>query len=104
MFPVPWLVCRAFGVRVLSWASAATLQAVISVSADMLPLPGGMGVSEGLFLTLFEPVFGELVLPAMVLSRGVEFYCRVLLSAVFTAAAALTLGRRAARTEGGTGL
>ncbi|MEI3192647.1 MAG: hypothetical protein V8S22_00990 [Lachnospiraceae bacterium] len=39
------------------------LQAVISVSVDMLPLPGGVGVSEGLFMTMFEPVFGEKLLP-----------------------------------------
>ena len=38
------------------------LQAVISVSVDMLPLPGGMGISETLFLTIFSPVFGGLLL------------------------------------------
>ena len=35
------------------------LQAVISVSVDMLPLPGGMGISEGLFMVIFKKVFGE---------------------------------------------
>ncbi len=51
------------------------LQAVISVSVDMLPLPGGMGISETLFLKIFPPVFGStLLLPAMVLSRGLGYY------------------------------
>ena len=35
------------------------LQAGISVSVDMLPLPGGMGISEGLFMVIFKKVFGE---------------------------------------------
>ena len=50
------------------------LQAVISVAVDMLPLPGGVGVSEGLFMTMFEPVFGEKLLPGMLLSRGISYY------------------------------
>ena len=36
------------------------LQAVISVSVDMLPLPGGMGISETLYMVMFVPVFGPL--------------------------------------------
>ncbi len=55
------------------------LQAVISVSVDMLPLPGGMGISETLFLKIFRPVFGStLLLPAMVLSRGLGYYGELL--------------------------
>ncbi len=97
LFTVPWLVYRAFGLAGQSWADIALAQAVISVAADMLPLPGGMGVTEALFLTVFAPVFGELALPAMVLSRGADFYCRLLISAAFTAVAFLVLGRRKGR-------
>ena len=93
LFTVPWLVCRGFGLTGCRWGDVALTQAMITVAADMLPLPGGMGVTEGLFLTAFGPVLGELVLPAMVLSRGTDFYCRLLLSAAFTAVAALVLGR-----------
>ena len=99
LFTVPWLVYRGFGLTGHGWADLAMTQAMIAVAADMLPLPGGMGVTEGLFLTVFEPAFGALVLPAMVLSRGVEFYCRLLLSAAFTAVAAVVLGRHADRDE-----
>lgn len=93
LFTVPWLVYRAFGLTGLRWVDIALTQAVISVAADMLPLPGGMGITEALFPTVFAPVFGELVVPAMVLSRGVDFYCRLLLSAAFTLVAFLVLGR-----------
>lgn len=53
----------------------------------MLPLPGGMGISEALFLRSFAPVFGTLLLPAMVLSRGLGYYSELFISAIFTAAA-----------------
>ncbi len=97
LFTVPWLVCRAIGLTGMRWTDIAGLQAAISVAADMLPLPGGLGVTEGLFLTAFEPVFGALVLPAMVLSRGTDFYCRLFISAAFTLAAALVLGKHRKR-------
>ena len=62
-----------------------TLQGMISVASDMLPLPGGMGASENLFLTIFSPVFGEeLVLSGMVISRGISYYTQLLISAVMT--------------------
>ena len=70
------------------------LQAVISVSVDMLPLPGGMGISEKLFSIIFRTVFGAaLLLPGMILSRGLSYYTELLLSAVMTVIGHLTLGR-----------
>ena len=70
------------------------LQSVISVSVDMLPLPGGMGISEKLFSMIFEPVFGSaLLIPGMILSRGLGYYTELLISAIFTIVANFTIGR-----------
>ena len=92
LFLVTWFTYRAFALSQQPLSVVTTLQAMISVAADMLPLPGGMGVSENLFLTLFEPVFGpDLVLPAMVISRGISYYTQLLLSAVMTLAASFLL-------------
>ncbi len=101
LFTVPWLVYRSFGLTGYSWGQIALLQAAINLAVDMLPLPGGMGVTEALFLTAFEAVFGALTLPGMVLSRGLDFYCRLLLSAAFTAVAAALLGRYRKNDERG---
>ena len=46
-----------------------------------------------LFLTIFKPVFGTLLLPGMVLSRGLGYYGELLISAIFTVAAQLTIGQ-----------
>ena len=51
----------------------------------MLPLPGGMGVSEGLFAQMYRGIFGEvLVVPAMLLSRWVSFYSLLIISGIVT--------------------
>ncbi len=94
LFAVTYFVYRAFSLTGTSALAVITLQAIISVSVDMLPLPGGMGISETLFLAIFPPVFKELLLPGMVLSRGLGYYSELLISAVFTLAAVVIFGSR----------
>ena len=84
LFAVTYMVYLAFGLSGTDRKDVVLLQAVISVSVDMLPLPGGMGISESLFLKIFVPVFASLTLPAMVLSRGLGYYSQLLISALFT--------------------
>ena len=94
LFAVTWFVYQAFGLHGTRFWEILFLQAVISVSVDMLPLPGGMGISETLFLNIFSPVFGGLLLPGMVLSRGLGYYGELLISAAFTVVAQLTIGKK----------
>lgn len=85
MFAVTYFVYRAFSLNSMNFFEILFLQAVISVSVDMLPLPGGMGISEGLFLVIFRKVFGEaLLIPGLILSRGLGYYSELFLSAAFT--------------------
>ena len=99
LFAATWFVYLAFGLSGTSFWDVVFLQAVISVSVDMLPLPGGMGISETLFLHIFRPVFGSLLLPGMVLSRGLVYYGELLISAVFTVVAQLTIGNDRMREQ-----
>ena len=94
LFAVTWFVYQAFGLHGTGFWEILFLQAVISVSVDMLPLPGGMGIRETLFLNIFSPVFGGLLLPGMVLSRGLGYYGELLISAAFTVVAQLTIGKK----------
>ena len=85
LFVVAWFTYRAFHLSGESFVTIVLLQAMIAVAVDMLPLPGGMGISENLFLALFEPVFGAvLVLPGMVICRGISYYTQLMVSAVMT--------------------
>ncbi|MDO4339633.1 MAG: lysylphosphatidylglycerol synthase transmembrane domain-containing protein [Eubacteriales bacterium] len=94
LFTVTYWTYRALGLHGAGIGTITVLQSVISVSVDMLPLPGGMGISETLYLLMFRPVFGELLLPSMVLSRGIAYYGQLLISAVMTCAAHFIIGRK----------
>lgn len=96
LFAVTWVVYLAFGLSGTPIWDVVLLQAVISVSVDMLPLPGGMGISEALFLRIFPSVFQGMLLPGMILSRSLGYYSQLLISALFTIVAQLyyTLKRR----------
>ena len=95
LFLVTWFTYKAFHLTGDSLVTIVLLQGMISVAVDMLPLPGGMGISENLFLTMFLPVFGtELVLPGMVISRGISYYTQLLISAVMTAAASFIIRKK----------
>lgn len=85
MFSVTYLVYRSFSLKGTGYPIIVMLQALISVCADMLPLPGGMGISESLFLSFFDQIFGEeYLLPGLLLSRGLSYYSELLLTAVLT--------------------
>lgn len=91
LFAVTWLIYRSFGLRGTSIWRIISFQTIISLSVDMLPLPGGIGASEASFMVMFDRIFGEeLVLPGMLLSRGISYYLLVLVSGAVTFCAHLT--------------
>lgn len=95
LFFVTSLTYLAFGQSGESLFDLLLLQAMISVSVDMLPLPGGMGISEGLFLGIFRPIFGEeLTIPAMLVSRGISYYGQLIISALLTVYANFRIGSK----------
>lgn len=94
LFLITYLVLLSFGLRHIDVIEVVVLQAMISVAVDMLPLPGGMGISEHLFQMIFLPVCGSaLTTPVMIVSRGISFYTQLLISAVFTAVAYFVIFR-----------
>lgn len=94
LFIVTYFVYKSFGISGEKMYNVIMLQAVISVSVDMLPLPGGMGISENLFLIIFKPIFTKgFLLPGMLLSRGIAYYVQLLFSAAVTLYTHLTIGR-----------
>ncbi len=94
LFAVTYVVMRSFGITGTGLITAIVLQAMISMGTDLLPLPGGMGASETMFMWIFPAVCGsELTLPVLLVSRGISYYGQLLLSAVFTGMAAFLIGR-----------
>lgn len=93
LFLVTYVVYRSFRLNSLSAVTVTLLQAAISVSVDMLPLPGGMGISERLFLQIFSPIFGStaLTLSGMLVSRGISYYMLIVISGIVTCITHLTV-------------
>lgn len=86
MFLVPYFIFLACGLK--GGAETALkimlLQSIVSICADMLPLPGGVYANEKCYIIIMEPVMtGMFVLPSMLLSRGISFYFLILLCMAF---------------------
>lgn len=99
-FFITYLIYLSFSMEGIDAGTITVLQGMISVSVDMLPLPGGMGISENLFLQIFRPICGkQYVLPVMIVSRGISYYTQLIISAIMTGVAYLTIGRTGRKKE-----
>ena len=75
LFSVTWMVYRAYGMDEARFIDILTLQIMIGVAVEMLPLPGAAGISEGCFLLSFSEIFGmKLVKTALLINRGLTYY------------------------------
>ena len=82
-YTVPYWIYLAFGLNNSNIFDILTLQAVLYATVSGIPSPGSVGVSEGGFLGIFRNAFPETVISsAMLLSRGVNFYLLILISAI----------------------
>jgi uncharacterized protein (TIRG00374 family) len=93
LFFITYLTYCSFGLKKYGVDTIVLLQGMISVAVEMLPLPGGMGISEKLFLEIFAPIFGTVTLPAMIVSRGLSYYTQLIISALFTIVAYVFIGK-----------
>lgn len=94
LFYVTYLTFQSFHFNGMGAVTIVALQGMISVAVDMLPLPGGTGISEKLFLGIFIPACGNIALPAMIVSRGLSFYTQLIISAMLTIVAHVIIGRK----------
>lgn len=75
LYSIPFWVYKAFGLSGYSLLMLVAVQASLTLSFESLPIPGGVGVAESSFVLLYSNIFGpSLVLPAMLLSRGLNYY------------------------------
>ncbi len=99
-FAVTWVVYKSYGLSGTSFLSLITMQVMIAVSVEMLPLPGAAGITEACFLVMQGAAFGEsLVRPGMLLSRGLTFYVILIIGALVTLGAHVVTVKKHSRTE-----
>lgn len=94
---VPYFIYLALGGGVYSVVDMVAMQAILTLAVSSLPLPGAVGASESSFLIVFRLFFAPaMLLPAMLLSRGVSFYLFLLISGCITLLASMMKRRAAA--------
>ncbi len=82
-YSVPYCIYKALGLNSYNLFQFFTMQAVLFTTVSALPLPGSIGISETIFLKIFENAFGKnLISASMLLSRGVTFYLYVIISLI----------------------
>ena len=97
---VTWYSCLALGFVRLNPLVVLTLQAMVLSSADMMPLPGGTGVNESLFLVMFTPLLGGVMdIPVMILSRGLSYYSQIAVGGLLTVVAFCIFNRMEKKRE-----
>lgn len=94
LFLVTYLSYRSFGLRAAGAPEIVTLQAMISVAVEMLPIPGGMGITESLFLKIFASLCSAAkTLPVLIVSRGISYYVQLVLCGLLTVFSVFVLGK-----------
>lgn len=82
-YSITYFVYRALGLNGLSIFHIIGIQSILSSTVSCLPIPGAVGVSESVFLILFKTIYPPVLLgPAMLLSRGINFYFLLIISAI----------------------
>lgn len=84
LYSITYFVYCALGGAAVSWIRILSLQALLYAGVAMVPLPGGTGAGEGGFKLIFASVFGnEMLMPGMILSRGLSFYLCMIVTGIF---------------------
>ena len=82
-YSVPFFVFKAMGLTGEFYIKIICLHAIVYATVSGIPSPGSVGVSEGLFVSIFKTIFGEnLINSAMLLNRGINFYLFVLICGI----------------------
>ncbi|MGN1148074.1 MAG: lysylphosphatidylglycerol synthase transmembrane domain-containing protein [Lachnospiraceae bacterium] len=86
VFILTYFVYKGMGLTGTNAFTVMALQAVVYIAVDMLPLPGSQGITELMYTAVFRNVFvGSSLTVSMCISRGLNFYMLLIISAVVAA-------------------
>lgn len=98
LYMMPYFVALAFGISGNTAFQMIGLQAMLTLAVSSLPFPGSVGISEGTSLLIFGMMFSSgLLLPAMLLVRGISFYAVLCTSGLVMATTSMLPGHRRAQ-------
>ncbi len=99
VFVLTYFVYRGMGFTGTNAFTIMALQAVVYIAVDMLPLPGSQGITELMYAAVFGGVFvGGSLTVSMCISRGLNFYMLLIISALVAAYCWWSVGRKQKNT------
>ena len=99
-FAITYFVYRSFGLNEYGFLEITILQLIISIAVDNIPLPGGMGANEGIFLVFYTKIFTlSYITAGLLLSRGISYYSIIILGGLVLAYAQITRKSKIKRLE-----
>lgn len=86
VFALTYFIYRGMGLHGTNAFVVMALQAVVYIAVDMLPLPGSQGITELMYAAVFRQIFvGGSLTVSMCVTRGINFYFLLIVSAVVAA-------------------
>ncbi len=86
VFGLTWFVYKGMGLSGTDAFTIMALQAVVYIAVDMLPLPGSQGITEIMYTAVFRKIFiGNTLTVSMCVTRGINFYMLLIISALVSA-------------------
>lgn len=97
---IPFTAARALGASSDIFLQSFSLQAVLTLAVSGFPTPGSVGITEGGFVAMFSGLFppGQ-VESTMILTRVINFYAFLILSALITILAFATAKKDKFRSQ-----
>lgn len=89
-FSSTWFVYKSFGLSGTGWFTICMLQSLINIIADLLPVPGDVGVGEIVFNAVFRGIFGSYLSSGLLISRGITYYAQLIICGIMTVIASIT--------------
>ena len=92
---IGYCVYRSLGFSSMGFFDIAAIMLLLMMAVNSLPIPGAVGASEGSFLSIFSSIYTQaLLVPAMVITRLINYYVCFILCGVVTLCYHATLIRR----------
>lgn len=99
-FSIGYFVYRSFGLQQAGYVEMIAVQTLLAVAVNSLPVPGAIGISEGSFLVLFRSIYpGAVLAPAMLFTRGINYYLCSVLCGIYTLIYYLCVSKRRNENE-----
>lgn len=95
VFGLTWFIYKGMGLSGTDAFTIMALQAVVYIAVDMLPLPGSQGITEIMYAAVFNKIFiGNTLTISMCVTRGINFYMLLIISALVAAYCWWSAGRK----------